>query len=117
MVMEGNMDMGKVPKALYRRAASLVMSTGDIAYPIVAAFLRMVHLRLLAETFEELESLRFVWEEQMKSLTSVYSDTLLPYQHSQHVFAQMYQHQLLQHAFVHYLQNELSRHAFDYLGP
>lgn len=86
MVMEGNMDMGKVPKALYRRAASLVMSTGDIAYPIVAAFLRMVHLRLLAETFEELESLRFVWEEQMKSLTSVYSDTLLPYQHSQHFF-------------------------------
>lgn len=107
MVVEGNMDMGKVPTAPYRRAASLLMSPGNIAYPIVAAFHRMVHLRLLAETFEELESMRFVWEEQLKCLTSVYSDTLLPYQQSQHVFAQMYQYLLLQQAFVHYLQNEL----------
>lgn len=52
MVVEGNMDMGKVPTAPYRRAASLLMSPGNIAYPIVAAFHRMVHLRLLAGTGE-----------------------------------------------------------------
>lgn len=62
MVVEDNTDMGKVPKAPYRRA-SLVMSKEDIANPLVAALHRMVRLRLLAETYEELESMKFVWKE------------------------------------------------------
>lgn len=65
MVLEDNTDMGKVPKAPYLRA-SLVMSKEDIANPIVATFHRMVRLRLLEETYEEVESMRFVWKEQLK---------------------------------------------------
>lgn len=63
MVVEGNMDMGKVFMVLYCRVVLLLMGLGNIVYFIVVVFYCMVYLWLLVEIFEELESMRFVWEE------------------------------------------------------
>lgn len=63
MVVEGNMDMGKVFMVLYCRVVLLLLSMGNIVNFIVVVFYCMVYLWLLVEIFEELESMRFVWEE------------------------------------------------------